>query len=121
VTIVLDHTIVPARDKHASSTFFAEMFGLEPPSTMGPFAAVRVNDALTRDISDSDDVRALHYAFHVSDAEIDAIFGRVVAAGIGYGSSPFALDDMNVGRRGRGRGVYFRDPDGHVLEILTRT
>jgi catechol 2,3-dioxygenase-like lactoylglutathione lyase family enzyme len=62
-----------------------------------------------------------HYAFHVSDAEFDAIFGRIKAAGIRYGSGPFSQEDMQINTRRGGRGVYFKDPSGHLLELLTRT
>jgi catechol 2,3-dioxygenase-like lactoylglutathione lyase family enzyme len=62
-----------------------------------------------------------HYAFHVSDAEFEAIFDRLKAAGIPYGSGPRSSEDMQLNTRRGGRGVYFRDPNGHVLELLTRT
>jgi catechol 2,3-dioxygenase-like lactoylglutathione lyase family enzyme len=60
-----------------------------------------------------------HYAFKVSEEDFNAIFGRVQAEGIPYGSGPYALEDQKINQRGGGRGVYFRDPNGHVLELLT--
>src|SRR5882757_3192798 len=104
MTIILNHTIVPVRDKTASARFFAELFGLkcEP---VDYFAPVRLNDQMTLLFSDeSPEHESHHYAFHVSDAEFDAIFDRMKAAGLPWGS---------------GRGVYFKDPDGHVLELMT--
>jgi catechol 2,3-dioxygenase-like lactoylglutathione lyase family enzyme len=62
-----------------------------------------------------------HYAFHVGDAEFDAIFGRIKEAGIPYGSGPFSQEDMHTNTWRGGRGVYFKDPNGHLLELLTRT
>lgn len=122
MTIVLDHTIVPARDKTASAKFFAELFGLPCERPMGPFAPVRVNDALTFDFDDRwKDFGIHHYAFHVSDAEFDAIFRRVKDRGLAYGSGPHAQDDMQVSEFNGGRTVYFKDLNGHVLEIRTRT
>jgi catechol 2,3-dioxygenase-like lactoylglutathione lyase family enzyme len=119
MTIELDHTIVPARDKEASARFFAEIFGLSYDGPASHFAPVRVNDRLTLDFDAAEGFDVQHYAFKVSEAEFDAIFGRVRDAGIAYGSGPGSLDDMRINHRGGGRGVYFRDPNGHVLELLT--
>jgi catechol 2,3-dioxygenase-like lactoylglutathione lyase family enzyme len=124
MSITLNHTIVPARDKVASARFYAQMLGLEAGPTMGPFAPVRVNETLTLDFDDRGSTRQHldwhHYAFHVSEEEFDAIFARVKAAGIPYGSGPFSLEDGQINTRHGGRGVYFRDPNGHILELLTR-
>ncbi|AXK39128.1 VOC family protein [Crenobacter cavernae] len=125
MTIELNHTIVPARDKVASARFFARILGLSfDEEAVGYFAPVRVNDALTLDFgdwSDRDDgpLPVLHYAFKVSEQEFDAIFVRIEAEGIRYGSEPYSREDMKINHRAGGRGVYFCDPDGHVLELLT--
>lgn len=120
MTILLDHTIVPARDKEASARFFARIFGLPFDEGPGYFAPVRVNETLTLDFSDHDQTfETHHYAFKVSDAEFDAIFARITDEGIAYGSGPGALDNLRINRRRNGRGCYFKDPSGHVLEILT--
>ena len=117
--ITLNHTIVPARDKEASARWFADIFGLSYNGLQGHFAPVRVNDTLTMDFDFSDDFEWHHYAFHVSDEEFDAIFGRVQERGLKYGSGPTSRDDMKLNNR-HGRGVYFDDPNGHVLELLTQ-
>jgi catechol 2,3-dioxygenase-like lactoylglutathione lyase family enzyme len=88
---------------------------------VGHFAPVQVNDSLTLDFDNRDQFERHHYAFHVSEEEFDQIFGRLEADGLTYGSGPRSLEDMEINRRRGGRGVYFRDPDGHVLELLTRT
>lgn len=119
MTIELDHTIVPARDKEASARFFARIFGLAYDGPMSHFAPVKVNDRLTLDFDTDQEFESHHYAFRVSEAEFDAIFGRIRAEGIAYGSGPGRLDDMDINHRRGGRGVYFRDPNGHVLEIMT--
>jgi catechol 2,3-dioxygenase-like lactoylglutathione lyase family enzyme len=120
MSIVLNHTIVPAHDKVASAKFFADIFGLEVGPPMGPFAPVRVNESLTLDFRELEHFDWHHYAFQVTDNEFDAIFGRVKAAGIAYGSGPRAQEDHEINHRRGGRGVYFKDPNGHVLELLTR-
>ncbi len=119
MTITLNHTIVPVRDKVAAAKFFAKIFGLKRGRT-GFFAPVRVNKGLTLLFSDEDARFASHhYAFHVSKTEFNAIFGRIRKAGIVYGSAPWSTEDGQLNDWGGGRGLYFKDPDGHLLELMT--
>lgn len=120
MTITLNHTIVPARDKATSARFFADIFGLKYEGPCGHFAPVRVNETLTLDFDDADSFDIHHYAFHVSDPEFDDIFKRVQEAGIPYGSDPWNLENKGLNSWNGGRGVYFRDPNGHILELMTR-
>jgi len=120
MTIRLDHTIVPAKDKAASAGFFAEVFGLTVKPGRGYFAQVQVNESLTLDFSDDEDSgESHHYAFHVSDAEFEAIFSRVKEKGIPYGSGPDSPSNGRINSRRGGRGFYFEDPNGHLLEVMT--
>ncbi|WP_315790727.1 VOC family protein [Fischerella sp. JS2] len=120
MTITLNHTIVPARDKEAAARFFAQIFGLKVEPSVGHFAAVRVNDTLTLDFDDREEFESHHYAFHVSDEEFDAIFARIKKAGLEYSSDPMHRNKNQINHRNGGRGFYFYDPDGHNLELLTR-
>lgn len=121
MTIELDHMIVPAHDKDVAAQFFARIFGVQrDDGAPSHFAAVRVNDRLTLDFDTDTGFAAHHYAFKVSEAEFDAIFSRIKDEGLTYGSGPFTPDDMRINHRGGGRGVYFHDPSGHLLELLTR-
>ncbi len=119
MAIELDHTIVPAHDKVGSAKFFARIFGLSYDGELSHFSPVRVNDSLTLDFENSSEFQRHHYAFKVSEEDFDQIFGRIQEAGIPYGSGPRALKDMSINHRGGGRGVYFCDPNGHILELLT--
>jgi catechol 2,3-dioxygenase-like lactoylglutathione lyase family enzyme len=121
MAIVLNHTIVLARDKVESAKFFAKTFGLPfDKSAVGYFAPVQLNETLTLDFDgDVDQFDIHHYAFKVSEAEFDKIFGRIRVEGISYGSEPHSRDDMKINHRGGGCGVYFCDPNGHILELLT--
>jgi catechol 2,3-dioxygenase-like lactoylglutathione lyase family enzyme len=121
MTIVLDHTIVPARDKTASAKYFAELFGLPCGDAIGPFIPVQVNPSLTFDFDDRRPFEVHHYAFHLSDDEFDAVFGRVKARGLVYGSDPYDQENMRVREFNGGRTVYFKDLNDHLLEIRTRT
>ena len=104
MAITLNHTIVPAKDKEESARFFARIFGLSYEGTAGHFAPVVVNDTLTMDFDDRDVQESHHYAFHIDDEEFDAIFGRIKAENITYGSGPRDLDDMQINTRRGGRG-----------------
>lgn len=116
----LNHTIVRAHDNEASARFFADIMGLAYEGPQGHFAPVRINDELTLDFDNSDEVTHAHYAFKVSDEEFEGIFERVKAAGITYGSGPGGGWDMQINTRRGGRGFYFPDPNGHSLEVMTR-
>jgi catechol 2,3-dioxygenase-like lactoylglutathione lyase family enzyme len=119
MAITLNHTIVPSRDKVAAARFFAGLFGLNADAPHGHFAPVRVNDQLTLLFDQETDFDSHHFAFHVDDGAFDAILGRIRAAGLRYGSAPWSLEDGKLNDWNGGRGVYFRDPDGHILELMT--
>jgi catechol 2,3-dioxygenase-like lactoylglutathione lyase family enzyme len=118
MTIMLNHTIVPARNKSAAAKFFADIFGLKR-GRAGHFAPVRINKTLTLLFDDDDKFESHHYAFHVTAREFDAILRRIKKANITFGSAPWSLEDGELNNWGGGRGVYFRNPDGHVLELMT--
>ena len=119
MTITLNHTIVPAKDKEAAARRFAELFGLTYEGLGDHFAPVKVNDGLTFLFDNDTNFESHHYAFHVSDGDFDAIFERVKKAGLVYGSAPWSANDGKLNDWGGGRGVYFKTPDGHLLELMT--
>ncbi len=119
MTIHLDHTIVPAKDKVASAEFFANIFGLTVKPGQGHFVQVQINESLTFDFDEEPEPKSQHYAFHISEAEFEAIFGRVKAKGLRFGSGPFNSTDGQIYTRRGGRGFYFKDPNGHLLEVMT--
>ena len=117
--ITLNHTIVPSHDKEQSAQFFARIFGVKYGGLAGHFAQVRVNDELALDYDNRDRFESHHYAFVVNDTEFDQIFGRLKTEGVAYGSGPSTPADGDINHRRGGRGLYFADPDGHLLEIMT--
>ena len=118
--IILNHTIVPARNKVAAARFFADIFGLDFNEQQSEhFAPVRVNDTLTLLFDEDSSFDSHHYAFHVNEDKFDAIFEQIKKAGLSYGSAPWSLDDGKLNDWNGGRGVYFKDPNGHVLELMT--
>jgi len=118
--IQLNHTIVAARDRQESAAFLAEILGLAPPTTYGPFAVVQLDNDVSLDFIDDEEVHQRHYAFLVSEAEFDEIFGRIRARGLTYWADPFERQPGEINTHDGGRGVYWQDPNGHKLEIITR-
>ena len=121
MTIELDHTIVPARDRKASAELLAYLLGVPWSETgVGPFCPVYVSPGLTLDIDQAEgEIPVQHYCFRVTDAEFDAILGRIQARGIDYRSLPHGPVDRQVNTQHGGRIVYWSVPDGHVWEMLT--
>ena len=124
MSIVLDHTIVPTHDKEASAQWLAYLFGREPKESRGAYAQLPVSDALTLLFYDSkESFEPHHYAFLITEEEFEAILGRLKEKGIPYGDDAAVLDNFQIKPRGNpkgvGRGLYFRDPNGHSLEIIT--
>jgi catechol 2,3-dioxygenase-like lactoylglutathione lyase family enzyme len=121
VTVKLNHTIVHARDKRASAAFLSEILGLPAPVPFGPFLGVQTANEVTLDFLDTDEeIIVEHYAFLVSEAEFDAIFARIRARKLPYWADPAQRERGRINTRDGGRGIYFEDPSGHLLEILTR-
>ena len=116
----LNHTIVWARDKQASAGFLASILGVAVGAPDGPFIPVRLANKVTLDYGEARDIRGQHYAFLVSEDEFDAAFARIRAAGVSYWADPRHGQPGEINHRSGGRGVYFEDPDGHNMELLTR-
>ena len=121
MSIELNHTIVPARDPLASATFLADLLGLPAPVPFGPFFAVALDNGVTLDFQrDDGELTIQHYAFLVGESEFDAIFGRIRALGLTFWADPACRRPGQINHHDGGRGVYWDDPNGHRLEIITR-
>ncbi|HEY6640735.1 VOC family protein [Povalibacter sp.] len=121
MAIQFNHTIVPARDALSAATFLAEILGRDPPRRFGPFWMVSLDNGVTLDFQDSDEAMPIeHYAFLVSEAEFDAIFARIQARSLPYWADPMHTRERQINRNDGGRGLYWNDPNGHYLEIITR-
>ena len=120
MTIELNHTIVPSQDKEKAAKFISHIFGFSYEGIKSHFAAVKVNKSLTLDFDNKKHFERHHYAFKVSEIDFDEIFSRIKNEGVSFGSLPRSSDDMIINNRRGGRGLYFRDFDGHSWEILTK-
>lgn len=121
MAVQLNHTIVHARDAEVSARFYAEILGLDAPRRFGPFIVIDTANGVSLDFLSTDEPLIIeHYAFLVSEAEFDQIFGRLTERGLDYWADPHAQHKGAINRHDGGRGCYFRDPAGHYLEIITR-
>ncbi|WP_158019270.1 VOC family protein [Mycobacterium basiliense] len=123
MTISFNHTIVAAHDKRESAAFLCELFDLPDPTSFGRFMVVTLEHGATldyADVPDNQEIAPQHYAFLVSDLEFDAIYGKIRSRGLPHWADPGANRPGEINHRDGGRGVYFPDPAGHSLEILTR-
>jgi catechol 2,3-dioxygenase-like lactoylglutathione lyase family enzyme len=121
MAVKLNHTIVAARDRDASAVFLSEMLGVDAPLVMGPFALVKVGDELTLDFRKSEgEIKTQHYAFLVSEPEFEEIFARIEKRQLPFWADPFKRKPNEINHWDDGRGVYFDDPNGHLLEVITR-
>jgi extradiol dioxygenase family protein len=123
MAVELNHHIVHARDPEGSARFLSEMLGLEAPRAWGPFQAVETANGVGLDyigVQPEEDVVAMHYAFLVSEEEFDTIFGRIQERGLDYYADPHRDRKGEINHNDGGRGVYWSDPEGHLLEIITR-
>jgi catechol 2,3-dioxygenase-like lactoylglutathione lyase family enzyme len=120
MTIELNHTIVPARDPTASAQFLADILGLQVDPPVAHFTPVTLANRVTLDYDESrESIQSCHYAFLVSDEEFDAAFARIRDGGTTFFADPACQQPGQIYRGHGRRGTYFRDPDGHLMEILT--
>ena len=123
MTISFNHTIVASRDKRESAEFLAELFGLPSPKPFGHFMVVALEHGASLDFADApegEEIRRQHYAFLVSEEDFDTIYGKITSRGLQHWADPGRQRPGEINRRDDGRGVYFPDPSGHAMEILTR-
>ena len=119
----LNHTIVWCRQKEASAQFLADMLGRPAPTRFGPFCVVDMDNGVSLDFHDveaSREIAPQHYAFLISEADFDRVLGRIKTAGLAHWADPARRRPGEINHNDGGRGVYFPDPDGHFLEVITR-
>ena len=121
MAVEFNHTIVWSRDKAASAAFLARILGLPAPENWGPFAIVATSNGVNVDFLEKDgEIAPQHYAFLVSEAEFDQILGRIKEERLTFWADPARTKAGEINRHDGGRGVYFKHPDGHLLEAITR-
>ncbi|WP_027157000.1 VOC family protein [Methylobacter luteus] len=121
MSVQLNHTIVSCRDQQRSATFLTKILGLPAPKPFGPFLVVELSNGVSLDFYETHkEIASQHYAFLIGEDDFDSIFGRIREQGLEYWADPGQHRADEINHRDGGRGVYFEDPDGHLLEIITR-
>jgi extradiol dioxygenase family protein len=122
VSVELNHTIVHSRDSRESAEFLANILGLAVGAELGPFIPVATSNGVTLDFATipAESITRQHYAFLISEEEFDAAFERIQQAGITYYADPHGKQPGEINHNDGGRGLYFLDPVGHGMEIITR-
>ncbi|AXI78489.1 VOC family protein [Peterkaempfera bronchialis] len=121
MAVQLNHTILSARNRQESADFLTGILGLSEPVPSEPFLAVPLSNGVTLDVLEvSEPIASQHYAFLVEESEFDEILGRIRQQELPYWADPFHRRPSQVNDWHGGHGVYFDDPNGHRLEVLTR-
>ncbi len=120
MTITLNHTIILAKDAAETARFVTEILGLPAAKRLAHFTVIQVGETSLDLLETDEPISSRHFAFLVSEADFDAIFERIKAREITYWADPFRREAGQINRWDDGRGLYFDDPNGHLLEILTR-
>lgn len=121
MSVELNHTIVRCRDRQRAAGFLADILERPAPTRLGPFLVIELKNGVSLDFLETEaEIASQHYAFLIGEAAFDRIFGRIKTRGIEYWADPGKERPGEINRNDGGRGVYFEDPDGHLLEILTR-
>jgi catechol 2,3-dioxygenase-like lactoylglutathione lyase family enzyme len=121
MSVQLNHTIIHTRDKNEAAEFYSDILGLPAPSVSDPFLTVACANDVTLAFADYlPSAMPQHYAFLVSESEFDAIFERLSARGLRYWADPMHTSPSEINNADGGRGLYWEDPNGHNLEIITR-
>ena len=121
MAVQLNHTIVWCTDQRRSAAFLAEMLGRPPARRFMHFLVVDMDNGVSLDFYEkSGDIALQHYAFLIGEADFDAVYARIRERGLEHWADPARAKSGEINRHWGGRGVYFHDPDGHLLEVITR-
>ena len=121
MSITLNHTIVHAHDPQQTAQFLAELLGLAAARQLGHFTVLQVGPTSLDFIQTDQEIVPRHFAFLVDEAQFDAIFQRIRTRGLDYWADPFRRQPGEINHWDDGRGVYFDDPNGHLIEAITRS
>jgi catechol 2,3-dioxygenase-like lactoylglutathione lyase family enzyme len=119
--VQLNHTIVWSSDARRSARFLAEMLGRPAPSTFYRFEVVELDNGVSLDFADlAGPIQQQHCAFLIGKEDFDAVLARIREKDVAHWADPMRSQPNAINRNDGGRGVYFADPDDHMMEVITR-
>jgi len=117
----LNHTIVWSQDQQVAARFLADMLGRPPPTRFAHFDVVELDNGVALDFASREgELIPQHYAFLIGEADFDAVLGRIHERKLDHWADPARRRPGEINHNDGGRGVYFPDPSGHLLEVITR-
>ena len=117
----LNHTIVWSSDPSSSARFLATILGRPAPVRFGHFEVVALDNGVSLDFAHHEGpIQSQHYAFLIGESDFDGVFGRIRELGVAHWADPMRQQPGAINHGDGGRGIYFGDPDGHLLEVITR-
>lgn len=120
--VELNHTIVWCSNKACSTEFLTHILGLPTAVPFLHFLVVKLDNGISLDYYEkAGPIAKQHYAFLVSESDFDRVFQRVAGGGLTYWADPAKTRPQEINRHDGGRGFYFEDPDGHLLEVITKS
>lgn len=118
--VTLNHIIVHASEPLATAEFFADILNLPPPRRLAHFTVLQVGETSLDFLPTDEAITSRHFAFLTSEAEFKDLLSRIEARNLPYWADPFHNIPNQINRWDDGHGVYFDDPNGHLLEVITR-
>ncbi|MFG3381131.1 VOC family protein [Streptomyces sp. NPDC047999] len=122
MTATFNHTIIAARDRHESARFLRELLELAEAPSWGPFANLLLSGDVLLQFAEPpvEEIQMQHYAFLVDDELFDRAYARLCEQGVEHWADPQMRRPGETNEGHGGRGVYFKDPAGHAMELITR-
>lgn len=121
MTARFNHTIIAAIDRVESAAFFRDILELADAPSWGVFSNLLCEDGVLLQFAEPPvEIQRQHYAFLVDDALFDRAYQRLCAREIEHWADPHFQRPGEINDGHGGRGVYFLDPAGHGIEMITR-
>ena len=116
-----NHTIIASQDRTVSARFYRDLLEAAEAPSWGLFTNLTLDDGVLLQFAEPPvEIQMQHYAFLVDDELFDRAYARLLERGIEHWADPRMSRPGEVNTEHGGRGVYFKDPAGHAVELITR-
>jgi len=121
MAVSFNHTIVASKDREQSARFYRELLEVPAAPSCGLFTNIQLSDGVLLQFAEPPvEIQMQHYAFLVDDELFDRAYARLRDGGVEHWADPQMRRPGETNTEHGGRGVYFKDPAGHAIELLTR-